>query len=510
MTLPNSLTEYLPDKTLAQLERSDRLWHSLRHDPPHFATVICECRDSLGEADWDGVICGGTLGIFLAASLQRQGWRIVVVERGILRGRDQEWNISRAELQAFVNLELLTAAELEAAIATDYNPARISFHKGYELWVRDVLNIGVDPIVLLETLKAKFLQAGGVLIERAAFQSATVHPDGVAVKLDSRTLKARLLIDAMGHFSPIARQARRGAKPDGACLVVGSCARGYDRNETGDLIATITPILHDCQYFWEAFPARDGRTTYLFTYLDADRDRFSLSFLMEEYLRLLPEYQQVELPTLHFPRFLFGFFPAYRQAPLKMPWPRLLAVGDSSGSQSPVSFGGFGAMVRHLSRLTEGIGEALKADACDRSSLALLQPYQPNIAATWLFQQTMSVKVGAEVDPDRINQLMSGVFQVMDELGEEVLHPFLQDAIQFSSLSRTLPRVDPRLVLPLLPQIGIPSLVNWSRHYLNLALYSGLYALMKDLKLPLAPRPQYYFHRWLDAWRYGSGRDFGM
>ena len=79
----------------------------------------------------------------------------------------------------------------------------------------------------------------------------------------------------MGHFSPIVQQARKGDKPDGICLVVGSCAQGYTNNNTGDLIASFTPILNQCQYFWEAFPARDGRTTYLFTYVDDHPDRFS-------------------------------------------------------------------------------------------------------------------------------------------------------------------------------------------------------------------------------------------
>jgi len=516
MSISPKLNPFLPITTLNNLERADRLWHSLRHDPPSFDAVMAEDSTILGTTAWDLVICGGTLGIFLAASLQRRGWRVAVVERQVLRGRDQEWNISRQELQGFVELDLLSEAELEAAIATEYNPARLSFYQGYELWVQDILNIGVDPVFLLETLKTKFLAAGGTLLERATFQSATVHPDGVMVTLEGQVLTTRLLIDAMGHFSPIAKQARQGAKPDGVCLVVGSCAKGYPKNETGDLIASITPILNDCQYFWEAFPARDGRTTYLFTYLDADRDRFSLSYLMEEYLRLLPTYQGIELEKLTFERFLFGFFPAYRASPLRLPWNRVLAIGDSSGSQSPVSFGGFGAMVRHLERLTQGVGEALTADSLDRSDLALLQPYQPNIAVTWLFQQTMSVKFGQSYQPNQINDVMSGVFQVMDKLGDKALHPFLQDVIQLWGLSVVLPRVNPKLVLPLLPALGLPSLLDWSRHYLNLAVYSGLYPLGKGLGRVLSPvvdrlspGQQYGFHRRLEAWKYGSGGDFG-
>ena len=52
--------------------------------------------------------------------------------------------------------------------------------------------------------------------------------------------------------------------------------------------------------FWEAFPARDGRTTYLFTYVDPHPQRFSLEFLLDEYFRLLPQYQNIELSQLTF------------------------------------------------------------------------------------------------------------------------------------------------------------------------------------------------------------------
>jgi lycopene cyclase CruP len=511
MSLVASLLDRVSPQSLQQLRASDRTWQALRLENPLIPTVINQSQESLGETDFDLVIAGGTLGIFIGAALQTRGWRVALLERGILRGREQEWNISRLELSSFLELNLLTEAELNQAIATEYNPGRVGFYQGYELWVRDILNIGVDPVYLLETLKTKFLQAGGKLLENSGFSGAIIHPDGVMVKTGEVTLKTRLLIDAMGHFSPIAKQARKGEKPDGVCLVVGSCGQGFPSNETGDLIYSFTPILHQCQYFWEAFPAKDGRTTYLFTYLDTHPDRFSLEFLMEEYLRLLPEYQKVDLEAVKFQRFLAGFFPAYRQSPLKMPWSRILAVGDSSGSQSPVSFGGFGAMVRHLKRLTFAIEEALQIDALNREDLALLQPYQPNISVTWLFQKTMSVPMSANPNPNQINDLMSGVFRVMDKLGDEVLKPFLQDVVQFSCLSKTLPLVNPQLVLPMIPQVGISPFIDWTGHYLNLALYSGLYPLATSFKPVLEKLPdkqKYLYHRYLDSWKYGSGGDF--
>ena len=511
MSLAEQILSQQSDNVLGRLRSADGFWTALRSQQIQVPQVITESTEYLRETDWDIVICGGTLGILLGAALQKLGWRVVLVERGILRGREQEWNISRQELATFVELGLLTEAELEQAIATEYNPARIGFLGGKDIWVKDVLNIGVDPVYLLATLKSKFLEFGGKLLENTPFKTATIYPDGVLVKAGDIDLKTSLLIDAMGHFSPIVKQARQGKKPDGICVVVGSCAEGYTQNDTGDLIYSFTPITHQCQYFWEAFPARDGRTTYMFSYLDAHPERPSLEFFMDEYLRLLPEYQKIELEQLDFKRFLFGFFPAYRQSPLHLPFDRLLPVGDSSGGQSPVSFGGFGAMVRHLQRLTFGIDEALKVDSLRNHNLSLLQPYQPNISVTWLFQQTMSVGINQQVNPQQINNLMNGVFEVMDRLGDDVIKPFLQDVIQFTPLAKTLPLVNPKLVLPILPQVGINPLLNWSVHYFNLGLYRSLYPLgklMQPIADNLSPRQKYAYHRWLDAWKYGCGRDY--
>jgi lycopene cyclase CruP len=374
-----------------------------------------------------------------------------------------------------------------------------------------VLNIGVDPVYLLATLKAKFLEYGGKLLEFTSCDRVTIHPNGVAVSLGESELTSKLFIDAMGHFSPLAAQARGGAKPEGICLVVGSCATGFEQNETGDIFAAITPIQNQCQYFWEAFPARDGRTTYLFTYLDAHPDRFSLEFLFDEYLRLLPTYQNIELDKLNFHRCLFGCFPSYRDSPLKTPWARVLLIGDSSGSQSPVSFGGFGSMIRHLSRLTSGIEMAIQADALSNRDLQLLQPYQPNIAVTWMFQRAMSVGIEQKVHPDRINNLLAAVFQSMQYLGDDVLQPFLQDVVQFPALSRTLFQTsisNPLAVIPVVPHVGIITLLDWLINYINLGAYTGLYPIGKLLAPLIAQLPrskQYYYQQILQAWKYGSG-----
>jgi lycopene cyclase CruP len=517
---------HLPIELPAQLQKIDQFWQNYRSSTQPVPQLVDSLIDQrLGDLDSDVVICGGTLGIFIGCALQQSGWRVVLLEQGKLQGRTQEWNISRQELDALLELELLTAAELEQVIVTSYNPARVGFHGGVELWVRDILNIGVDPVFLLATLRRKFLSAGGRLLEYTAFDRAKIHADGVQVQGTSSgnnlvTVKARLLLDVMGHFSPIAQQARvitQGQQqPEGVCMVVGSCAQGLPEKSYGDLIYTFAPIHDQCQYFWEAFPAQTGRTTYMFTYADADQRRPSFSQLLENYLTWLPEYQEVGLEEVQFQRMLMGFFPAYQKSPLQTPWPRVLQVGDSSGMQSSLSFGGFGALMRHLVRLTDSIQECLQQDFLTAADLRSIQPYQPNLSVTWLFQKSMSVGMDQQVEPDRINQLLSTTFVAMQKLGDPVLRPFLQDIVQFPALSQTMLAMavaDPVLVMNIVRQVGIGTLIDWAGHYANLGGYSLLHQLsqtLPDFGQQLPPQQQYRWRCWRNAWRFGTGGDYSQ
>lgn len=512
-----TLTDWLssiPGNPLPQLRAADRRWQDWQsHPQKQPATVITVSSQSLESIDWDVVICGGTLGILLGTALVKQGWRVALLERGALRGRQQEWNTSRHELQVLIGLELLTQQQLAEVIASEFNPNRIAFHGGPEFWVKDVLNVGVSPEALVETLKQQFLTSGGHLFEHTSFKQAEICPNGVCVDA-GQPFTTRLLIDAMGHFSPIVAQARIGQQPEAVCLVVGTCAEGIPAGTTGDLMVSLNPIEQGNQFFWEAFPARDGRTTYLFTYSDFSRGKLTLEQLFEQYRQALPDYQGIALSDIQTQRALFGLFPSYRQSPLVLPWARTLAIGDSSGCQSPLSFGGFGAMLRHLHRLRDGIHDALTADALSHSDLTLIQPYQPNLSVTWLFQRAMSVRDGETLAPNQINDLLSTVFQAMNDLGDPVLRPFLQDVVQFGALYQTLLQVSlqaPAMVPKILQQVGPGALVDWMRHFAALGGYSALHQATPLIQSWSERLPQAQRHRWqrrIEAWTYGSGADF--
>ncbi|KAG2500246.1 hypothetical protein HYH03_001824 [Edaphochlamys debaryana] len=555
--------------TLDAFLAADETWKRLREQPEGVAAgpepqfVRTSSRQLPNPPQYDVVVCGGTLGIFAAAALAKRGLKVAVVERGPLRGRTQEWNISRKELYELEHVGVATREELEACVAIEFNPVRVGFAwepQGgspaprsrdaptpgaapastggpmTEVWTRDILNLGVRPAALVERMRLKLESYGGSVYERTAIEGVTVTPNGASLSLRAdgaeaaSPLTARLVVDCMGHFSPIVRQIRWGQKPDGVCLVVGGMGSGFPHNTTADVILTNTPLqpqeaaFNRAQYFWEAFPAASGRTdrtTYMFTYLDAAAYRPPLAAMMEDYCRLMPQYQGVAFDDIDFKRVLFGFFPTFKNTPLQPAFDRVIQIGDASGLQSPLSFGGFGALTRHLARLNKALSEALEADLLDKASLGRVAAYNPGLSSSWMMQRAMSVRQGDAPTPDLINRMLAGNFRSMQRFGDPVMKPFLQDVIQFGPMMTTLTAQmfgDPASIPRLISHVGPGPLLEWVGHMASLGAYTALHsaataagARKQVAESPvLTARERFTLNRLLDAWEYGSGLDYKL
>ncbi|XP_075094733.1 uncharacterized protein LOC107775021 isoform X4 [Nicotiana tabacum] len=515
------------------LKRLDQLWSKIcssstvvEEPQKVVSSVPGSYKDSehVGNLDemFDVIVCGGTLGIFIATALSSKGFRVGVVERNVLKGREQEWNISRRELLELVEVGILTEDDVEEATAASFNPNRCGFEGKGDIWVQDILNLGVSPVKLVEIMKKRFNSLGGVTFEGYSVSSISVYEDSAVLQLkEGKTIFSRLIIDAMGNFSPIVKQIRCGRKPDGMCLVVGTCCRGFKENSTSDVIFSSASIKETSQsvvqYFWEAFPAGSGtrdRTTYMFTYVDPQPGSPQLEELLEDYWDLMPKYQGVSFDDLEILRIIYGIFPTYRDRIHEF---ESLQFGDASGIQSPVSFGGFGSLTRHLGRLTTGIYEALEGNFLDSRSLSLLNPYMPNLSSSWLFQRAMSAKKQSNVPPDFVNELLFANFMSMQKLGDPVLRPFLQDVIQFGPLVKTLGLVmltRPQIIPSIFKQVGIPVLVDWSGHFFMLGYYTFLSTFVDPAIRPLIgsfpAKVRYEWKRRLEAWQYGAGLDYKL
>lgn len=115
--------------TLEDLRKMDKIWHAIRNNPPAKPPQVVSTSGAplTAPPQYDVIVCGGTLGIFLATALQRCGARVAVLERGKLQGRAQEWNVSRGEMARLVELGVLSQQQLEGVIGLEFNPVRIGF-----------------------------------------------------------------------------------------------------------------------------------------------------------------------------------------------------------------------------------------------------------------------------------------------------------------------------------------------------------------------------------------------
>ncbi|KAK1313870.1 hypothetical protein QJS10_CPA06g01004 [Acorus calamus] len=283
------------------LKRLDQLWSNIcLSDTRQPGDVVLDFSGSLSDVDmgnnrmstFDVLVCGGTLGIFVATALISKGLKVGIVERNLLKGREQEWNISRKELLELVQVGILSEYDIEQATMAKFNPNRCGFEGKGDIWVEDILNLGISPAKLIDSMKIRFTSLGGIIFEGHGVDRIFVYDD---------------------------RAIRSGKKPDGVCLVVGTCARGFKDNITSDVIfsSSSTKTVGDTklQYFWEAFPAGSGsmdRTTYMFTYVEAKPGQPKLEELLEDYWDLMPAYQGIDLEELEILRVIYGIFPTFR------------------------------------------------------------------------------------------------------------------------------------------------------------------------------------------------------
>ena len=536
--------------SLEGLERLDAAWDGLKNGgwskPPAKLVEEHQRQDFSLPVEYDVAVCGGTLGIFFAFALQQRGFRTVVVERGKIAGRPQEWNISRKELEELVELGILRYEDIDAITSSEFNPVRVGFktdtrpgstESGFEAYTKDVLNLGIRPDKLINIVLGRYKEIGGTILEETPLVKVDLYNNAAVLSGPGNPtpISTRLVLDAMGGGSPIARQARGAVEPDGICIVVGSCARGFmaENNTYSDLIYTDSPITKmasgsELQYFWEAFPAGSGpqdRTTYLFAYMDAKKERPSVNDMLDDYWDLLPRYQGKSVEDLQFLRILYGMFPTYRDSPLQTKFDRILQVGDASGIQSPLSFGGFGSLTRHLERVTGGIHDALReslnqnSHPCDdllqRRFLAQLNPYQPNLSACWMFQRAMSVPIGKKPQPGLVVGTLSNSFSAMEKLGDPVMKPFLQDVLQPGPLARTLLLAAGQdLLTPfkIVPHVGVTAITDFLYHFFLMFVYSFLAKtatpVIDSCAHLFSDETQFELKCKTNAWKFGSGLDY--
>jgi lycopene cyclase CruA len=496
---------------------------------------------------YDLIYVGGALGVIHAVVMARLGYRVLLVERLPFGRMNREWNISRDELQTLIDLGVLTATDCDQVIAREYVDG---FHKFFDannppqakapvLHTPTVLNVALDTETLLRLCGEKLRAAGGEIWDETEFVRVEIDPDGVTVyvrQLPSqapKSIRGRLLVDAMGTASPIAWQLNGGRAFDSVCPTVGAAiASGFEPgvwdSNYGDVLNSHGDISRGRQLIWELFPGRNQELTfYLFHYHQVHPENpGSLLEMYEDFFTILPEYRRCDLETLEWSKPTFGYIPGHFSIggrDRRVAVDRLVAIGDAASLQSPLVFTGFGSLVRNLPRLTHLLDTALRHDLLQASYLDQIRAYQSNIAVTWLFSKGMMVPTGRSLPPERVNAMLNTFFGILASEPAAVGDRFIKDQagwVLFNRMALKAAWRNPALLLWIWELAGSKDLIRWVGAYLSFtanALLSWLFQWLPKVAQRVQPwlEPRYptiWF--WLlarsYALTYGMGRPVVM
>ncbi|MFO0743066.1 MAG: lycopene cyclase [Labilithrix sp.] len=429
----------------ASVELIERLEHldATRRSPPRDRAL--RPPDRHASLDTDVVFMGGGLCLLLAAEVARLGRRVVVLERARAGAVHREWNASDRELLPLVESGIVTEAELRELVVARYDEGVCRFHGSPPSVVRGVLDRAVDAAPLLARVREVALARGVRFIDGASVDALGAGSSGVRVGWSGGELVARVAVDARGASSPY-------ASADLVCPTVGGVVRGIDFDpRCGDILVTTEDADHGRQHVWEGFPGRAGElTVYLFHYAQRERAG-SLIELYARFFRTLHEYRR-GVPELVRPT--FGFIPGWSRltpAP-RGPHPRVILAGDAAARHSPLTFCGFGAMLRTFQPLARRIA------ACDSSP----PPEERIHAWTGALARLMASQ---KLEGPALNTLLGAAFSTLAELGNEAYAALLQDRMPARDFLRFLHRTaqrHPMVYREVLRVVGPKAVARWS------------------------------------------------
>ncbi|MFQ3627686.1 MAG: flavin-dependent dehydrogenase [Cyanobacteriota bacterium] len=501
----------------------EQRWREGVRNPQQPKQVVFPVEDRMAQPAYDLIYIGGALGIIHAAVMARRGYRVLLIERLPFGRMNREWNISRAEFQSLIDLDLFTPAEFESVIAREYVDGFSKFFdannppqaKAPVLHTPTVLNVGIDAEKLLKICGDKLRAAGGEIWDETEFERVDVGANAVTVFAKHlpagtlRTASGRLLVDAMGTASPIAWQLNGDRTFDSVCPTVGAVVeRGFEPgvwdSRYGDVLFSHGDISRGRQLIWELFPGRGEELTfYLFHYHQVHPDNpGSLLEMYEDFFTILPEYRRCDLDKLTWRKATFGYIPGHFSGiggDRHVAFDRLIAIGDAASLQSPLVFTGFGSLVRNLPRLTDLLDTALRHDLLQARHLEQIRAFQSNIAVTWLFSKGMMVPTGKWIAPQRVNAMLNTFFGILADEDPEVSDRFIKDRagwIPFNRMALKAARTNPALLLWIWELAGPADLLRWVGSYLSFtlaALLSWLFQWLPRLARQIQPwlEPRY-------------------
>ncbi|HSO31952.1 MAG TPA: lycopene cyclase, partial [Labilithrix sp.] len=358
------------------------------------------------------------------------GVSVVVLERARAGAAHREGNASDDELAPLVETGIVSPTELAELVVGRYRDGLCAFHGGTPRRVRGVLDRAVDAGPLLERVRAVAEARGVRFVDGVSVDAHGTGPDAVRVGFQARDgarseLSARVLVDARGAASPY-------ATADLVCPTVGGVLRGLRAgsgprevdHQVGDILVTTEHADEDLgrQHVWEGFPGRPGEVTvYLFYYArTGSLPAGALASLYGRFFDTLPSYKEGDASLI---RPTFGYIPGWsRLAPApRAPSPRIVLVGDAAARHSPLTFCGFGSMLRSFGPAAAAITRALEEGRAPARSVV-----PEDDVHSWTGALATVMASGALPGP-KLNGLLDAAFGVLEDMGNDDFSDLLKD-----------------------------------------------------------------------------------
>ena len=275
-------------------------------------------------------------------------------------------------------------------------------------------------------------------------------------------LIARVLVDARGASSP-------HASADLVCPTVGGVFRGLAQGSgprevdptVGDILVTTEDVEAESglQHVWEGFPGRAGEATvYLFYYARAaDAPKAALATLYARFFETLGSYKEGDGSMV---RPTFGYIPGWsRLSPApRAPSPRIVLVGDAAARHSPLTFCGFGSMLRSFRPVALSIAMDLDSGRAPARDLI------PEDAVHMWTGALATVMASGALGGPKLNGLLDAAFGVLEEMGNDDFESLLKDRMsgrRFTEFLRLTGARHPIVYRQVLRALGPVSAARW-------------------------------------------------
>lgn len=444
--------------------------------------------DAKISGEYDLIYAGGTLSFLHAGVMSgKYSRKVLVVDRREPAKSTRDWNISKDELLNLSATGLFTEQEIDSVIVRRYKGGWVGFYKPdgsqKKLFMENVLDCAVDADRLLGMAKEKVLAtSGSEVLAGTSFVCCYQFPDHIIVKVSGRSgtvlyYKAKVLVDVMGILSPIAMQLNDGEPQTHVCPTVGTMASGFENIDfdTGEILVSTGPADTSSgkgrQLIWEGFPASGSQyITYLFFYDEADSSNDkSLLNLFETYFRILPDYKKPGKDfVIHRP--VYGIIPAYFHDGFnrtrEIADDHIIQFGDAASLGSPLTFCGFGSMVRNLPHLTADLDRAIRENSLLKANLEKISAYEPNVASMANLMKYMCFNPATD-EPNFVNDLMNEVMIVLDDLPPRYRQAMFRDEMKIEDLVHVMLRVAwryPRVLRATFEKLGFPGSVGFVKN----------------------------------------------